>query len=74
LNSNLIITSVGFLLAGLGLAFSAFTFVSDLLIYIFPDLGKDTVSYLELGLFFAGLIGAIAGLIMEKSAKREAEV
>ncbi|HEY0462230.1 MAG TPA: amino acid permease [Pyrinomonadaceae bacterium] len=74
LNSNLIITSVGFLLAGLGLAFSAFTFVSDLLIYIFPDLGKDTVSYFELGLFCVGLGGAIAGLILEKSAKREAEV
>ncbi len=74
LNANLMIASVGFLLAALGLAFSAFTFVADLLIYFFPTLSKETVSYLELGLFLVGLIGAAAGLVLEKSAKRSAEV
>jgi APA family basic amino acid/polyamine antiporter len=71
LNSNLIIASLGFLLAALGLAFSAFTFVADLLIYLFPTLSKETVSYLELGLFLIGLIGAISGLILEKNRKQE---
>jgi amino acid transporter len=74
LNSNLILTSIGFLLAGFGLAFSAFTFVSDLVIYIFPNLSKDTVSYLELGLFFIGLIAAVAGLILERGRKEDIAV
>jgi amino acid transporter len=74
LNTNLIIAALGFLLAGLGLAFSAFTFVSDLFIYFFPTLSKQTVSYLELGLFLVGLVGAVLGLVLEKSAKRESQV
>jgi len=74
LNPNLILASLGFLLAGLGLAFSAFTFVSDLLIYFFPTLSEATVSYLELGLFLVGLVGAVSGLVLEKSTKREPEV
>jgi amino acid transporter len=73
LNANLIIAAVGFLLAGLGLAFSAFTFVADLLVYLFPSMSKETVSYLELGLFLVGLVAAIAGVVMEKSTKRTAE-
>ncbi|MBS1797021.1 MAG: amino acid permease [Acidobacteria bacterium] len=69
LNSNLMLASLGFFAAGLGLAFSAFTFVSDLVIYLFPTLDAATVSYLELGLFVIGLIGAIAGVTLERSRK-----
>lgn len=74
LNTNLMLASVGFLLAGLGLAFSAFTFVADLLIYIFPTLSKGAVFYLELGLFLVGLIAAVLGLVLEKGTNREPEV
>jgi hypothetical protein len=74
LNANLLMASLGFLLAALGLAFSAFTFVADLLIYFFPTLSKETVSYLELGLFLVGLSGAVLGLVLEKNTKREPEV
>ncbi len=74
LNSNLMIASFGFLFAGLGLAFSAFTFVSDLLIYFFENLSKETVSFLELGLFLIGLIGAVTGLVLERGRKPETKV
>lgn len=70
MNVNLIMASVGFLLAALGLAFSAFTFVTDLLIYVFPTLTKETVAILELGLFLIGLISAITGIVLESSRRK----
>ena len=67
LNSNLIIASVGFFLAAIGLGISAFTFISDLLIYFFPSLSAGTILTFEVGLFFAGLICGIFGVLSERS-------
>lgn len=66
LNSNLIIASAGFLAAALGLGISAFTFISDLLLYFIPSLSVNIVFGVEMGLFFVGLIGGLAGVYMEK--------
>lgn len=71
MNGNLILAALGFLAAALGLAFSAFTFVTDLLLWAFPALTKETVSILELGLFLVGLIAAIFGVAKEKMTNRE---
>lgn len=72
LNANLLMAAIGFTLAGLGLAFSAFTFVADLVTYMIPSITKETVSILEIGLFFIGLIVAIIGIVLE-SNRRKAE-
>ena len=67
LNSNLILASIGFLAAALGLGISAFTFISDLLIYFFPTLTVNFVFNFEVGLFFTGLIAGLIGVFSERS-------
>lgn len=63
LNASLAMASIGFLVSGIGLGISAFTFVSDLLVYFFPTLETATIYYFEIGLFVVGLIVGIVGVI-----------
>ena len=65
--ASLAFASIGFFVSGVGLGISAFTFVSDLVIYLFPTLQASTVSYFEMGLFLAGLIMGIVGVTLAKS-------
>ncbi|MGQ0541712.1 MAG: amino acid permease [Blastocatellia bacterium] len=64
LNASLAMASIGFLVSGIGLGISAFTFVSDLLVYLFPALETSTIYYFEIGLFAVGLIVGIVGVIL----------
>lgn len=73
LNANLIIASVGFLVAGLGLGISAFTFISDLLLYFVPSLSANIIFSVEMALFFAGLIAGLAGVYLEKVSSSKAQ-
>lgn len=74
LNANLAMASIGFVAAALGLGISAFTFISDLLIYVFPGLTANVVFYFEVALFFAGLATGLTGVFLEKvrGAKEQA--
>lgn len=73
LNLNLRLASLGFLVSGLGLAGSAFTFVSDFVTYIMPSVSANGVLYAELGLFFVGLAVGIGGVIMQLNAGPDLE-
>ncbi len=73
LNTNLIIASLGFIVSALGLAVSAFTFVADLIIWMFPSLTRESILTVEVGMFIVGLIVGVAGVLMEKNARRSAE-
>ena len=73
LNMNLRLGSLGFLVSGLGLAGSAFTFVSDFVTYMMPSVSADAVLYAELGLFFVGLIIGVGGVFAQMNAKAEPE-
>ncbi|MEO6654513.1 MAG: hypothetical protein ABIO36_00370, partial [Pyrinomonadaceae bacterium] len=66
LNSNLITASVGFFFAGIGLGISAFTFISDLLLYFFPSLTANFVLGFEVGMFFVGLLAGLLGVFSER--------
>jgi amino acid transporter len=71
LTSYLRIASVGFFLSGLGLAGSAFTFVSDLVVYLVPTVPANGVLVAELTLFAVGLIAGIAGVVLQMGEKIE---
>jgi|KBSSwiStaDraftv2_1062776.scaffolds.fasta_scaffold16664_7 amino acid transporter len=73
LTSYLRIASVGFFFSGLGLAGSAFTFVSDLVVYLVPSVPASGVLIAELTLFAAGLIAGIAGVVLQMGEKIEDE-
>lgn len=71
LNLNLRLASLGFLFSGLGLAGSAFTFVSDFVTYMVPSVSADAVLYAEMGLFIIGLTVGVAGVLIQLNAKPE---
>lgn len=73
INANLGMAAIGFLMAGLGLAFSAFTFVTDLFTWAIPSISPSVVSVLELGLFIVGIALAAIGVSMEKMTERSSE-
>ena len=73
LTSYLRIASVGFFFSGFGLAGSAFTFVSDLVVYLVPSVPASGVLIAELTLFAAGLIAGIAGVVLQMGEKIEDE-
>ncbi|MEP6848950.1 MAG: amino acid permease, partial [Acidobacteriota bacterium] len=73
LTSYLRIASVGFFVSGLGLAGSAFTFVSDLVVYMVPSVPAGAVLVTELGFFFVGVIAGIAGVVLQMNEKADAE-
>ncbi|CAN5455106.1 hypothetical protein BH10ACI2_BH10ACI2_11670 [soil metagenome] len=74
LNSNLILASIGFLAAALGLGISAFTFISDLLMYFFPSLSANFILTSEAGLFFAGVIAGLSGVFAERARGAKEQV
>jgi hypothetical protein len=55
------------------LAGSAFTFVSDLVVYLVPSVPASGVLIAELTLFAAGLIAGIAGVVLQMGEKIEDE-
>ncbi len=65
------LASIGFLTSGLGLAGSAFSFVSDLIIYIFPSINKNTILYFEMGMFLGGLVVGIIGVVLSSAKTQE---
>ncbi len=65
LNTYLSLASIGFFISGLGLAGSAFTFVSDLVIYLMPNVSIGTVFYAEMALFLVGLVLGCLGVILQ---------
>jgi APA family basic amino acid/polyamine antiporter len=67
---SLKLASVGFLLAALGLAVSAFSFINDLIIYAMPNLNKTTLKYVELGLLVIGLVIGLYGALSEINRKK----
>jgi amino acid transporter len=71
LTLNLRLASVGFLISGLGLAGSAFTFVSDFVTYLAPSVSADAVLYAELAMFAVGLAAGIFGVVMQINARSE---
>lgn len=73
LTSYLKIASIGFFASGLGLAGSAFTFVSDLVVYLIPSVPANGVLIAELTLFGVGLIAGIAGVLLQINEKVEKE-
>lgn len=72
LNGNLMMASLGFLAAALGLAFSAFTFVTDFVTWAIPSLTPETVSVLEMLLFLVGIVAAVIGIVLEKKSTKAA--
>jgi basic amino acid/polyamine antiporter, APA family len=73
LTSYLRIASVGFFLSGLGLAGSAFTFVSDLVVYLVPSVPAGAVLMAELALFALGLAAGIIGVALQTGEKAGTE-
>ncbi len=65
------LASIGFLISGLGLAGSAFSFVSDLFIYIFPSIDKATILYAEMGMFLGGFAVGILGVVLSSAQKQK---
>ncbi len=65
-NSYLAIASVGFLVSGLGLGISAFSFIADLIMAILPTVERNTIFVFEIGLFIIGLAVGIAGVMFGK--------
>ena len=73
LNANLAMAAIGFFVAALGLAVSSFSFVADLIIYLFPSLTRESVLVFEIGLFFVGLVAGLAGVALEKGRGKAIE-
>ena len=65
-NSFLAIASIGFLVSGFGLGITAFSFVADLILHLFPALTRETVYTFEVGMFLVGLIVGVAGVYLGK--------
>ena len=61
--------SIGFFLAAIGLAISAFSFINDFIVYVIPTLNKSVLKYVELGLFLVGLGLGIYGSVTEINNK-----
>lgn len=60
----LAIGAVGFLVAGLGLGITAFSFIADLIVHVFPSLSRQTVTTVEVALFVIGAAVGIAGVVI----------
>ena len=67
---SLKLASVGFVLAGIGLSVSAFSFINDFIIYLIPNLNKSTLRIFELGLLAIGLAMGIYGAWSELNRKK----
>lgn len=66
MNSYLAMAAIGFVLAAFGLGISAFTFISDLIIYLFPSLDAATIKTFEIGLFLVGFVAGVTGVVLAK--------
>jgi hypothetical protein len=58
--------SIGFLVSGIGLGISAFSFVADLIMHFFPTLERSTIFVFEMLMFVVGLLVGIAGVYLGK--------
>lgn len=67
---TLVVASLGFMVSALGLAVSAFTFVADLIIWMFPSLTRESILTFEVGMFVVGLVVGVVGVFMEQKSKK----
>jgi amino acid transporter len=65
-NSYLAMASIGFLVSGIGLGITAFSFVADLIMHIFPSLERNTIFAFEMAMFLIGLAVGIVGVVLGK--------
>ena len=65
-----VMAAIGFALSGFGLGISAFSFISDLIIYLVPSLSAGTIRIFEIGLFLIGLVVGILGAYMARRSRR----
>ena len=65
-SSHLVMAAIGFAVAGFGLGISAFSFISDLIIYFIPTLEATTIKIFEIGLFLVGLAVGLTGVYLAK--------
>jgi amino acid transporter len=70
---TLIVASLGFLVSALGLAVSAFTFVADLIIWMFPSLTRESILTVEVGMFIVGFVVGVAAVLIEQNSARSRE-
>ena len=65
-NSYLAMASIGFLVSGIGLGITAFSFVADLIMHVFPSLERNTIFAFEMAMFLIGLAVGIIGVVLGK--------
>ncbi|GIU81536.1 MAG: amino acid permease [Acidobacteria bacterium] len=58
---NLRLASLGFLIAAIGLAISAFDFINQFIVYLIPALSNSTLKIVEIGFAIVGLAVGIFG-------------
>ena len=68
---RLVMASSGFAISAVGLGITAFTFVADFIIFLFPNLSRQTVQNIEVGFFLAGLALGILGVLLERNTYKE---
>lgn len=64
---RLVMASGGFAVSAIGLGITAFTFVADFIVYLFPTLSRQTVQNIEVGFFLIGLALGILGVLLERN-------
>ena len=68
-NGSLVMASIGFLVSGIGLGISAFSFVADLIMHIFPNVERNTIFGFEMAMFVIGLVVGIVGVVLGKRGR-----
>lgn len=68
---RLMMASIGFVVAAIGLGITAFTFVADLIVYLIPALTTGVVQIIEVGFFLVGLAVGIGGVLLERRANKQ---
>ena len=61
--------AIGFAVSGFGLGISAFSFISDLIIYLVPTLTAEAIRIFEIALFLIGLVVGVAGAYMARRSR-----
>jgi amino acid transporter len=65
-NSYLAMASIGFLVSGIGLGISAFSFIADLIMVVLPNVERNTIFGFEMAMFLGGLAAGVAGVVLGK--------
>jgi basic amino acid/polyamine antiporter, APA family len=70
--TSLKIATIGFIIAAIGLSATAFSFINDLVLYLLPNLNKDTLRIVEVIMLGVGLLIGIYGAATEVNRNRAA--